>query len=739
MAKFLKITGIVLLCLIIISSALFFTYLILTKDAKLDPAKLNSSNASITLLDDFGGEITAASLGGKQNIELKNLKPDTINAFIASEDRTFFKHNGLNFKRILKALYRNITSGSFKEGASTISQQLIKNTHLTGDKTISRKLNEIRLTGELEKKYSKEQILEMYLNTIYFGHNCYGLESAAKFYFSKSAEELNLSESATLAGLLSSPNNYSPFKNPEKCLMRRNLVLKAMKDCKFISDGQYENTLKSPINAQKNSEKGSFSDYTEAVFDELGEIDIDFYGLTDGCKILTYLNPEAQKNIENYEYGCDNAVLITNKSGGISAFKSTIGFAKRQPGSTIKPLAVYAPAIEEKLISPYTKILDEKIDFGGYSPENNDKKYHGYVTVADSIKFSYNVPAVKTLNSLTLENAEKYLKLMNINLEEDEKNLSFALGGMKYGLNLCQIADGYSCFSNGGVYSPSKFIKKIVDKSGKTIYENTPIKQKVFSQGTCSLMNETLIETAKSGTAKKLKDFKFDVAAKTGTCGDAEGNTDAYAIAYTSQNTIAVWLGDKDNKKSDITGGNQACQAAKNIISSLYSSEYPEKLETQKGTETIEIDFEEYDKNNKIILADGCSPDLNKFKVKCLPEQKPKLTSTRFSSPEIISPKISVQNNQVKIELCQTKYYAYLINRAKNGQNELIYDGKWKNCISDNPSEGVYVYSVTPYYFDGKTKHMGKTLNLPAVNISSGGSSYQDMLPDIAKKDWLNL
>ncbi|MDE6001622.1 MAG: transglycosylase domain-containing protein, partial [Clostridia bacterium] len=228
---------------------LFSAYAIITKNAVLDPNKLTGAGQNVTIYDDNGNEIISASLDAKnKSVSLKNLQPQTVNAFIASEDRTFYNHNGLNYKRMVKALFKNIAAGSFKEGASTISQQLIKNTHLSNDKTIKRKLNEIKLTRKLEKKYEKDEILEMYLNTIYFGHNCYGLQSAAEFYFNKKAENLNLTESATIVGLLTSPNNYSPFKNPEKSLSRRNVVLKSMLDCGYIESGEYSAAINEPLN-----------------------------------------------------------------------------------------------------------------------------------------------------------------------------------------------------------------------------------------------------------------------------------------------------------------------------------------------------------------------------------------------------------------------------------------------------------------------------------------------------------
>lgn len=740
MTKFLKVSLIILLSLAVVAFTLFLTYLIITKDAKLDESKLIRPNQSIIICDDDGNEVVSASTSNKhKSVEIENLSKDTVNAFIASEDKTFFEHNGLNYKRMIKALYKNVVSRSFKEGASTISQQLIKNTHLSNDKTIKRKLNEIRLTKQLERVYSKDEILEMYLNTIYFGHNCYGLQSAAEFYFDKKAEDLSLTESATLVGLLTSPNNFSPFKNPEKSLNKRNTVLKSMLECGFIGQNEYEIAVNTPLNAVQslNSEKNS--SYINAVFDELETLDLNVYNLTDGCKIKTYLKPILQNSIEAMQFDTDNAVIVTSSQGGVNAFKSTIGGAKRQPGSTIKPVLVYAPAIEEKLISPFTRILDEKIDFGGYSPENYDKKYHGYVTVTDSLKYSYNVPAVKTLNALTIDKAEKYLTRMNIALENDEKNLSIALGGMKYGLSLKEIADRYSIFQNSGTYAPSRFIKEIVSKDGKTLYRAEEVKSRVFSEGTCSLMNEMLIATSKSGTAKSLAGFKYDIATKTGTCGNEEGNTDAYAISYTAEHCIGVWLGDKDNKRLKITGGGNCCDYVSTILNTVYSDKTPQKLDVSSGTSTVKIDAEDYYNDNKIILADRIAPKLNVLEVKVLYGNEPKEQSTKFSCPTIAMPSISVKNGEVNIELCQTKYYAYLIKRHSSGHFDVIFDGKWQNCVKDIPIEGSYVYSVTPYYCDGENKIYGKEISLPPINVNKDNTSPQVKIPDIAKGDWYDL
>ncbi|MGN0814336.1 MAG: transglycosylase domain-containing protein [Candidatus Coproplasma sp.] len=731
MKKLFRILAVIAL----ISASVFIcatgAYFVITSGTELDESKLIDYGKSISVYDCQGEKIESASVNGKRNsVTVEELSDDTINAFIASEDRNFYAHNGLNYKRMLKALYKNITTFSFKEGASTISQQLIKNTHLYNDKTISRKLKEIKLTKKLEKIYSKDAILEMYLNTIYFGHNCYGLQNAANFYFDKDAENLSLEESATLVGLLTSPNNYSPFKNMDKCISRRNTVLKNMYDCAYISENQYKDAVLQPINAVKARTSQKYGDYLSCVFDELEEINLLNDADISGCKIHTFMDKKTQNAVENMSFEYDSSAIVTDRTG-VLAYKSSIGGAKRQPGSTIKPLLVYAPAIEEKIIHPFTKITDEEINFNGYSPENYDKKYHGKVTVAESIMQSYNIPAVKTLNALTINKAERYANLMEIKLDDQEKNLSLALGGMKYGLSLKDLCDCYSVFPNGGNYNKAKFIKSITDENGKEIYRAKSENVKVFSDGTCSLMNRILVDTTKTGTAKKLKNFNFDIAVKTGTCGNSQGNTDAYAVGYTSDLTFGIWLGDKENKRLNVTGGGDCCKALKEIINSVYENRTPERLDVTTGTQNIYIDREEYENTGKIVLADSIAPPSSKYKVNCLNSNLPTTVSTRFSMPIIRKPSINVNNNKVNIILCQTEYYSYLINR----DNKVIYDDLWKDLIEDTPDVGTHKYTVTPYYFDGKEKHFGKTYELERIYI---GEASPNTVPDIAYKDWYN-
>lgn len=707
-----------------------FFFNIITKDAILDTSKLINIENSIIVCDSNGETISNTSIDTKnRSVELEELNKYTIDAFIASEDRLFYSHNGLNYGRMAKALFKNLFSGSFKQGASTISQQLIKNTHLSSEKTISRKLKEIKLTTMLEKKYSKNQILEMYLNSIYFGHNCYGLENASCFYFDKQAKDLTLNESATLVGLLSSPNNYSPLKNPKKSLQRRNLVLKAMLKTGKISNDEYNREINLPLQIPNNKTIAN-NDYLANVINELDELNIDFYKL-NGAKIITYMSKRDQNSLDSLTFNSDYSIIITNNDGGVSAYRSNVGNIKRQPASTIKPILVYAPAIEEKIISTYDKIFDEKINYSGYSPTNHDNKFRGQVSVLDSIKYSLNIPAVKTLNMLGIDKAYAFAKELNIDLDEKDNNLSLALGGLTYGTTLKQICDAYSTFARDGYFAKSAYIFEVIDKTGNVIYKHQPSNNKVFSSSTCSLINEALIETVKDGTAKKIGKRTYDVAAKTGTLGNKNGNTDAYCISYTTDKCIGVWLGDKNNHKVKITSGTNCCEITAQILDRIYDDK-SDKLNVDKDLQTIEIDKDEY-KNGKIVIADDCAPRLNKIKIKRQTNGLNYPKSTKFSKPSIEKPKIYTKNHTVIIELCQTEYYSIVINRRFKNNKEQIYDGKWITKYTDRPQKGDYVYSLIPYYYDGKTKHYGDEIYLDKISLTSNEEYY---IPKISNDKW---
>jgi len=723
--------------ILFIFGAATISYAVISGGVSLDKQKLTCVNSEVEIYDGEGELIKEVSLTNSgEGVKIEKLSPDTKNAFIAAEDKRFYKHDGIDLKRMLAATLKNIQSGKFKEGASTITQQLIKNTHLSGEKTIKRKLQEIKLSGQLEREYGKDEILEMYLNTIYFGHRCFGLANAAYFYFGKSAEELNLAECATLAALVKSPNNYSPFKNSDNCLRRRNFVLKQMLSEKYISNAEYEHALEEPLPKEE-----SYSPYSSYVNEAIAEAENiigkdSFYG---GVKIYTYLDKGAQEFLEKADdkSNSDKSYIIEdNLSRGITAFYSTVGSSiKRLPGSVIKPLLVYAPAIEEGLISPATPINDEPINYGGYSPKNFGNKYGGYMSARKALSESVNVPAVKILNSVGLKKACSYTKKMGLETEEKDMSLALALGGMSKGYSLKQLTAAYSTFSREGYYGSASFIKKIEGKNGIEKYARKDVEQKVFSEETTALINDMLITAVKEGTAKKLKDFPFQLCAKTGTCDSSGKNTDAYTISYSSKNTVGVWLGNASNKEILTTGGGLPCMINGIICEYLYKYSQPSDFKKCQSIVEISLDKEEYIKNHNLILADDNSPAKEKLSEVFALKSAPHAKSDRFSSPSFaVEPTIEYKNGTVYIVLCQREYTAYCIKRVDElGNEDTFYSS---STFADNSlkKNKTYTYTVVPYL----NKKAGKGITLPSISTKIAADEKARGDENILNRDWWN-
>lgn len=690
--------------------ALTGCYFFITADTKLQPNKLTLSKSCITVYDNKGIALDTPY----EVAALETLPPHLPAAFIAIEDKRFYTHNGLDYRRILKALAKNVATRSFREGASTISQQLIKNTHLTNEKTLQRKIREWKLVRQLERHYSKQEILELYLNSIYFGHSAFGIENAAQFYFGKHAECVTPEESAMLAALVKSPNSYSPFRNAEKCLTRRNYILSLMQEQGYLNEAQTKKAKKTPLPKTTNTQIKNC--YLDLVYEELEAQFPDAITTGKQLHVYTNLDTSIQSQIEKQETTSDVCrIILNNQDCGICAFYSTCGMMKRQPASTIKPLAVYAPAIEEKILSPATPILDEPIDFGGYTPSNADRKFHGYVSARQAIAKSINVPAVKTLNTLTTDTAAEYLKKMDMEICEQDKTLALALGGMYEGFTLLQLTNGYATFAKNGNYQKSAAISTITDESGNVIFQNAPQMKSVFSADTAYLISDTLHTAAKEGTAKKLKKLPYFVCAKTGTSEGKTGNTNAYAIAYTTQHTVGVWYGNQDNSPIPETGGGKPTNDVLHIFNHLYRNAPPCDFTIPNSIQEILLDSEEYEKNHRLVCADQLAPTYLTKKELFRSCSIPDVTSSRFSHPTIKKPTISVINGSICIELCQTQYYDYLIKRKNDDQETVIYHGKFKSKIYDNSiSNNVrYTYVITPYF----QKIEGESITLPSIYI----------------------
>ena len=644
-------------------------------------------------------------------------------AVISTEDKRFYKHNGFDVKRIARAALNNAKSKSFKEGASTISQQLIKNTHLSHEKTIRRKLKEWKLTRRLEKRYTKDEILEKYLNTIYFGHSCFGIRAASEFYFNKAPSELTLADSAVLAGLIKSPNHYSPFKNAEGCLKRKNVVLSLLYQNGYITSAERELALQTPLPTAPSPQKNS-DGFLCFVFDELEELSKEKnFRLGGNIRIFTEFDPALQENVNTIAQkveDCDKTLLVLDgESKRFKAAYSTVGNIPRLPGSLIKPLLVYTPALEENLTSPATPILDEKVRYGDYQPDNYNGQYHGYVSARECLAKSLNIPAVKLFQSLGIEKGVKFLNMLGLSIPKEDYSLALALGGMKNGFPLRNLMSAYTALQNGGMFTSCKFIKEI-RINDVCVYTHKPTSKKVFSVESAYLATDMLKSAVKDGTAKKLRNLPFDVAAKTGTVGTENGNTDAYALSYTTKDVAAVWLGNADNHFIEHTGGALPCSLLREVNEALYEQYNKQNVKISpfqrpQGVIDVSLDKTSYYGTHTMLLADDIAPIdyrlTEVFKKDMIPSKK----SDFFSNPSIPTPNIALTKNGVKITFREhtPTIYQYRITRYDYTTHTTVYEGNYLPEFLDNTVEKDkrYLYTIFPMYAD----KLGKPVQLPEI------------------------
>jgi len=547
---------------------------------------------SISFYDNDGNLSYQDSLN--PNVTIDKIPAHTKNAFIAIEDKRFYEHNGIDIVRIGGAIIRNIKDGKYSEGASTITQQLIKNTMLESEKTLKRKFTEVALAQKLEQIWTKDQILEAYLNKIYFGNNIYGISSAAKYYFEKEVPSLTIKESAILASIINAPSLYDPIRNWENCDTRAKLILQEMKNQKMINDTQYESALSEVINIKHNTSFNiPINSYEMQALKEAQQIlNCDLQSLLQrNIKIKTYKNSKIQNIItdmlyqDNYyqknEHGESYdglSIVADNKNKAIVAFvgksEKDISDIKRQPGSIIKPILCYAPAIELGILNSNSLILDDKINIDGYSPSNYNNKYYGWVTADFAMQKSLNAPAVKLMEYVSIEKCKNFASKLGIQFSKNDQGYALALGGFTDGVTLTQLSTAYSCFATNGMYDDLQYVDEIYDSNDKLIYKRKQMQITAMSKNTANEITNMLKDTAKTGTAKRLSGL--DLASKTGTVAstlDAKKNTDAYNISYNDKYLIATWFGNTNGENGllepSVNGGTYPTVFVQNVIKNL--------------------------------------------------------------------------------------------------------------------------------------------------------------------------
>jgi len=539
-------------------------------------------------------------------VSIDKIPQNLQNAVIAIEDDRFYKHFGFDIYSIIRALYKNQQQDQIVEGGSTITQQLVRNSFLSFDQNYTRKIKEIILAIQLERKYSKQQILEMYLNSIYFGGGAYGAENASSLYFNKHVEDLTLQEAALLAGLPKAPSKLSPYVDIKAATKRRNLVLEKMLERGDISKENYNKAVSTEIQVVSPSVAvdTKYPHFSLFVQNELNAIfsESDIQKL--GLKVYTTLDPEMQDLAQtqltngvaklNYRNANNGAVVQLNpKTGAINVMVGSVGWdmekvngrinmavTPRQPGSSIKPL-IYSSALDGGYIAPNTVLHDIPTTFSpNYKPLDFDKKFRGSMLPRRALPNSLNIPAVEVISRMGYVNALDKLKEMGVTSITDYSNygLSVVLGGVE--ISPLEMAGAYTVLANGGVYTKPYAIEKVEDKYGQVLYERKIEKKQVLSAESAYIVTDWISDSrARSeifGYPYVFNYGKAKVAAKTGT---TENFRDSWQIAYTPYVLTAVWVGNANNQQMQgITGADGAATIM-----------HPIMLKSIKGKENIKF------------------------------------------------------------------------------------------------------------------------------------------------------
>ncbi len=660
----LRKSRILLLCVAI--AAVFFMLFgavgILGVDswANFDLQRITGCDRTSVIYDKDGREILR--LHGPEDrtwVSLAKLPEHLLHAFISAEDARFYEHEGVDVIRIAGAIIADIKAGGYVQGASTISQQLIKLSHLSSEKTISRKAEEAVLAYQMERVCSKEDILEMYLNYVYFGGGYYGVEAAAMGYFGVHASELSISQSAMLAGILKSPGSYAPHLDYEASIGRRDTVLTLMNRYGYISDEELTaSTAERPeiLRGQRDEYSGYYTDMVMQSAAEVLGITVDQL-LKGGFHIYSAMDSDLQQYCDGLfedeslfpAQDTEGAMVVQRPGDGLIVamvggrrYTGSMGFnrasdIRRQPGSVIKPVIAYAPAFEYLGCTAADMILDEETAFADYTPSNFGSKYYGWVTIREAVSKSLNVPAVKVLSEVGVSRAKGFAASCGIEFDDSDNSLALALGGFTYGVSPMQIAGAYSCFASGGEYNSPSVIRHITDAKGKVLYEYQPEHNRVMSEENAYILTSMLKSVVTEGTGHRLNTLNIPIAGKTGTVGSADGNRDAWMASYTPDYTAVVWMGyDNDNLgmlPTKATGGTYPAM----MLYKLYSHLYPEGSRSDfirpEGVGEYSLDEYSLTVLHKAALANVFTPEQSRVTELFTADTAPGVTTGYWAIP----------------------------------------------------------------------------------------------------------
>ena len=635
--KGLKVFLTLVLMCIVLMCAVFavgvISYFATSDEFDVNMIELNLSS-TVYYTDSDGNAREYQQIAQSENrvwVDISDIPKYMQDAFVAIEDQRFYSHGGVDIPRTAKATVKYLFTGSKSFGGSTITQQLVKN--ITGDaaKSPTRKIREMFRAVQLERRLSKEQVLELYLNSIYLSNNCYGVQAAANKYFGVDVDELSLAQCASIAGITQYPSYYDPLQNPENNIEKQHVVLSKMLELEKISPEEYDAAIKEQLEFGKHStassgniqsyftdnlinevlkdlqkEKGYTKEYAEQIL---------FKG---GLKIYSTVEPKVQSSIEKYYENTSNfpqnapagkdgqkpqsaMIILDTKDGAVRGIVGGMGKKSgnrilnratqsyRQPGSTMKPIGVYAPAIEKNLISPSSIIEDKPVTYGGWSPKNYYSGYKGAVSIRTAVKQSMNTPAVQVLDEVGVNYSYTFLtknlgitSLVDNEVRNDgktysDKNLSsLALGGLTDGIRPIELAAAYAPFANGGIYNKPYTYTSVVDADGNTILEHKDNPKVAMSDSTAYLVNSMLqsVMTESDGTGYGSSlTCGIPSGGKTGT---TDNDNDLWFVGYTPYYVGVVWYG-YDNPKGLSWRTYHPCKAAWKAVMNEANSVKPYK------------------------------------------------------------------------------------------------------------------------------------------------------------------
>lgn len=707
---------------------------------KLDPVRLTRLAQTSRLYDREGSLVTA--LRGPENrtvVRLSQVPQHVRDAFIAAEDLRFYSHNGFDLVRLFGSVVANLRAQSYAQGASTISQQLVKLTHLSSEKTLARKAEELYLSIQLEAMFEKDEILEMYLNTIYFGEGAYGVQAASEVYFDKDVSDLTLAESAALAATIKAPSAYSPAADAEANRTRRGYILDTMLENGMIDAGQAEAARAEELTLsgrpQRVNAHGWFVDAALEEAEDILGVTADEL-LTGGYYIETTMDARLQALAESlFEddslfpgdaadgTAVQGALAVTDvETGGLAALiggrEYTVqrGFhratqMRRQPGSALKPLAVYAPAIQMGYTTA-SILQDVRRDFGGgYNPRNAGESYHGAVTLRRALALSMNVATVQLMSEIGVSASLAFLEQAGIPLTQTDGNLSLALGSMTTGVTPAELSASYAMFGNRGVYNPPYLIERIFASDGTELYAHAASPRTVMTAQDAYLMTSLMQSVTGWGTGAKLSATGLAVAGKTGTVSlvGMSGNRDIWMAAYTSDWSLACWMGfdvtDADHRlPSRQSGGDATAALATAFFRQAYRDRERPSFSSPGGLVWLTIDTAASQASGYPMLASSATPDDYKLSEVFLESNRPWATSSLWQSPRACSYfYIDYDASGLpKLVFGATDSANYRIERARNGSTQVLTElygeaGQTLTYVDWTASAGEwYTYTVTP-------------------------------------------